>query len=246
MNLKDLGKFIAKMRKSRNLTQEKLADFLHVHPKTVSKWERGITAPDIGLLIPLCETLGVTSTELLNCKLKDNSSGGTVEAIKYYTEKSKTKYFKIFLVILFVVMFMFSIIICVIKYNEFYLYKIDTANSDYNIQGYIGYNQNKSMIFINSIDYIDEYVGTDKETRVKDVSVKLFCGEEILHSSSYAELIEGESENINSIFQQIRISIDEGNIKCHDFDDLSLSISYITKDDKEINSSIQLNLIKSS
>lgn len=60
------GKFICKMRKLQNLTQKELAQKLGVTDKAVSKWERGLSCPDISLLIPLAEILGVTTGELLN------------------------------------------------------------------------------------------------------------------------------------------------------------------------------------
>ena len=49
------GKFIAKKRKSMNMTQNELAKKLHITDKAVSKWERGLSFPDISILIPLAE-----------------------------------------------------------------------------------------------------------------------------------------------------------------------------------------------
>lgn len=59
------GRLIAQARKEKGLTQQKLAEQLHITGKAVSKWETGVSAPDVGLLIPLSETLGLTVTELL-------------------------------------------------------------------------------------------------------------------------------------------------------------------------------------
>ena len=47
------------------MTQKELADKLYVSDKTVSKWERGNSMPNITLLIPIAEVFGVTVTELL-------------------------------------------------------------------------------------------------------------------------------------------------------------------------------------
>lgn len=60
MDLNQMGKYIAQKRKEKNLTQQQLADFLNVHVKTVSKWERAICAPDISLLPRLSKKLGVS------------------------------------------------------------------------------------------------------------------------------------------------------------------------------------------
>ncbi len=59
------GKFIAKKRKAINMTQNELAEKLHITDKAVSKWERGLSFPDISLLIPLAEILNINLYDLL-------------------------------------------------------------------------------------------------------------------------------------------------------------------------------------
>lgn len=60
------GTFLVQLRKEQGLTQKELAEKLYVSDKAVSKWERGLSLPDISLLQPLAEFLGVTVTELLS------------------------------------------------------------------------------------------------------------------------------------------------------------------------------------
>lgn len=43
------GKFIAKLRKEKNMTQEQLAEKMGVSINAVSKWERGLSFPDVSL-----------------------------------------------------------------------------------------------------------------------------------------------------------------------------------------------------
>lgn len=59
------GAFIAQLRKEKGLTQKEVAEQLFISDKAVSKWERALSLPDITLLVPLAEVLGVTATELL-------------------------------------------------------------------------------------------------------------------------------------------------------------------------------------
>lgn len=60
------GAFVAQLRRERGLTQKELANKLFISNKAVSKWETGVSIPDVGLLVPLAEVLGVTVTELLS------------------------------------------------------------------------------------------------------------------------------------------------------------------------------------
>lgn len=68
MDKEQFGKFVLELRKEKGLTQKELADKLYVSDKTVSKWECGKGMPDISILVPLGEILGVSVTELLECK----------------------------------------------------------------------------------------------------------------------------------------------------------------------------------
>ena len=79
------GKFIAERRKAKNLTQRELAERLLVSDKTVSKWETGKGLPEVSLMMPLCEILGINVNELL--------SGELIESAAYqkYAEENMMK-----------------------------------------------------------------------------------------------------------------------------------------------------------
>ena len=64
----EFGSFLYELRKGKGLTQKELAEKLLVSSKAISKWETGANMPDVSLLIPLADILGVTVTELLQCK----------------------------------------------------------------------------------------------------------------------------------------------------------------------------------
>ena len=70
MDLQKVGRFIAERRKDKKLTQEKLGEIIGVTDTTISKWERGINAPDISVLNKLSDILEVSVREILNgCRL---------------------------------------------------------------------------------------------------------------------------------------------------------------------------------
>lgn len=66
MDYSKIGKFIATERKSKKLTQAKLAERLFLSEKTISKWENGNGIPDTDTLPKLCDILNVSINELLN------------------------------------------------------------------------------------------------------------------------------------------------------------------------------------
>ena len=59
------GAFVAQLRKEQGLTQKELADRLNVTDKAVSKWETGKGFPDVKLLEPLAQALGISLVELI-------------------------------------------------------------------------------------------------------------------------------------------------------------------------------------
>lgn len=66
------GSFLAQLRREKGMTQKELAACLYVSDKAVSKWERGLSVPDISLLVPLAEQLNVTVAELLQgCRVEE-------------------------------------------------------------------------------------------------------------------------------------------------------------------------------
>ena len=66
MNTYVTGSTIRQLRESRNLTQAELAEKIGVSSKTVSKWETARGLPDISLLQPLAQALGISVIELMN------------------------------------------------------------------------------------------------------------------------------------------------------------------------------------
>lgn len=73
------GAFIGKKRREKNLTQKDLAEKLFISPQAVSKWERGLSYPDISLLIPLADILEVRLSDLLQGEESRLESEANVE-----------------------------------------------------------------------------------------------------------------------------------------------------------------------
>ena len=66
MNTYVTGATIKTLREARKLTQAELAERIGVSSKTISKWETAKGLPDISLLQPLAQALGISLIELMN------------------------------------------------------------------------------------------------------------------------------------------------------------------------------------
>ena len=66
MNTYITGQTIKKLREAKNMTQSELARIIGVSDKAVSKWETSKGLPDITLIEPLSQALGVSVMELMS------------------------------------------------------------------------------------------------------------------------------------------------------------------------------------
>ena len=89
------GKLIKELRTAKGMTQKDLADKLHITDRAVSKWERGLCAPDISLLEPLSEILEVKITDLISgvrsTEEEKEVETKVLEAINYSEKELKKK-----------------------------------------------------------------------------------------------------------------------------------------------------------
>lgn len=102
-----MGSFIAEKRKEKGLTQQALADKLHITNKAVSKWERNLSCPDISLLTDLADILDVSVAELLSGKDLTIETPPAIDTIitnsvKQYSDDIKRYSFKRMVVIVVV------------------------------------------------------------------------------------------------------------------------------------------------
>ena len=70
-----IGENIKRLRLSRKMTQEQLAEVLNISGAAVSKWERGDSFPDITMLFPIADYFGISVDELMG-HCEGGSMGG--------------------------------------------------------------------------------------------------------------------------------------------------------------------------
>ena len=116
------GSIMCEARKKLNMTQKDLADKVYVSDKAVSKWERGICFPDISVLIPLTEVLGISLYDLLkgekmNKKDLEETLKNTITYSNNEVKRKKKKYMLISVVSVLIVI-MISTFIIVFNINH--------------------------------------------------------------------------------------------------------------------------------
>ena len=122
MDQKKIGRFICSLRKEKQLTQEQLAEKLGVSINAVSKWERGLSFPDVSLYKDLCKELDINIEELINGE-KSKSSTAKEKAILNVVktnknEKKKKNIIIIVFTLLITLLIIFGLIIYKYKSRE--------------------------------------------------------------------------------------------------------------------------------
>lgn len=138
MDNKKFGDFIKKLRKEKQLTQKELGEKLNITDKAISKWERGLSFPDIAVLKDLAEFFEIDISELLNGergkKQEIDIEKAIKEAIENYKnieEKKKEKVQKVkkrigvISIIIFVFALILQIVYLIIFKRHNYEYVID-------------------------------------------------------------------------------------------------------------------------
>lgn len=266
MDLVKVGDFITKLRKEQRLTQTQLGDMVGVSDKTVYKWEKGISAPNISILNDLSRVLGVTTTELLNGeklkKLNPNKIDETISTnIDFYTKLHRKNYQKkvYFGIIIIVLFFIIVIVIMFIdnNYDNFYIYELKSKDKNFKIEGIITLTPERDILTINSIENISNNEFDNIEIYTYEFLLK--SGKEEIYKegniSLYNHKLNDKTMLLNDIFSQINLYISENS----DYNslikedilskgNLTIVIRYIDKkkENKEIELPLKFNKVCSN
>ncbi|WP_041138847.1 helix-turn-helix domain-containing protein [Beduini massiliensis] len=132
MNQLMIGKYIAKKRKEKNLTQIQLAERLNVSNKTISKWENGNCMPDYSVIESLCQELDITVAELMDgedteqnsIRIYDNAQMIDLIQRTQQLEKQKNILYGILLILLGIGLFIISRTIVIVHFFSGLLFGI--------------------------------------------------------------------------------------------------------------------------
>ncbi len=160
MNAKLFGEKLKELRKSRKLTQLSLAKKLNVSDKLISKWENGLSIPNVEMLNEICNFFEIDINEILQLEKKEKFK--TVN----FSKKSK----KILITFTFII---FSILIILVSYfhfvpmifkGHFLIQLTDYSNNNFN-NGYFNFDVSMS---------VNDKIITESHKGIVDENKKLY------------------------------------------------------------------------
>ena len=212
MNTQDFGKFIAELRKEKDMTQMQLAQKLNVTDKAVSRWETGKNFPDIEIFEDLSKILEVSVSELLEGKRIEKEELITVseENVVKQIKKNK-KHKKIYLVIIALVTVLaialgffamsYSGLFNGVIYNKIQCYSNDVLTIMNTVDGYISQDSDAEGEFIINNGFF--FFESDKSTNdIFYLSGTCENGRSFYINTQYDELNPVKSHNFIGEFRK--------------------------------------------
>ncbi len=193
MDLEKMGKFIAKLRVDKGLTQAQLGELLGVENKIISKWEKGTTTPDVMMLIALSNVFNVRVEEIVDGEYIEKYKTEKVnkEEIKINEKNINKDSNKIKNIIICILSIILLVTLGLFAYEEIKNNKkanadivtIDLKNdleTPLNVNGCIMNSNNSAMYVIKGISY--ETKGEDKigKTLIVQYEVKLLVDDKMI------------------------------------------------------------------
>lgn len=193
------AKYIYELRLKRNLTQKMLADKIKVSDRTISKWENGLTVPDLHNIRVICKELGVSadSVVLEKSTFKDHFHN-FLDLLKVLWKHLFNNIFKVIFFIIFILLLVYFIN----NYNAINIYMLTYESDDITIgSGYFIKSKVRNILMIDNIKFISEY------ENISSLDLELYTlvnGDKIViyHSNSLDDILLEELDGYPDILQK--------------------------------------------
>ena len=180
MEKEKFGNFVAFLRKEQGMTQKDLAEKLCLTDKAVSKWERGLSFPDISMLEPLAEIFGVTILELLQGERMQEEIAISIEETSVKeTERKHIQSKTVILICCMAILFGVTVVMNAQSLREWKLKEEQMLQTE--LDAYqTAWDENGNEVFVNPYDALNQMVQDYQEDQVEE---KLTRRLEILENS---------------------------------------------------------------
>lgn len=170
MDNNKVGRFIARLRKKKGLTQDELGNMLGISGKSVSKWERGLNMPDISLIYKLSEVFDVDLNQLLNGEdaiksvvdLQNEENEVNTLKIKsddkssIKTKKKSKKRFSFKIIIFLIIIVLFVIAFAFGFHNKGDSYAVESSTEGFTVDGKLTIKDNGYVLYVSNISCLFE------------------------------------------------------------------------------------------
>ncbi len=205
------GRLIEQYRKEKGLTQSELAKLLGVSNTAISKWEHGNNLPDITLLEPLSEILGIDKLSLFTSE--NESKEKIKEKIKNIKKLNIIKNTIPTLIFLLLLIFTNYISYQIythklekIESTKTEIYRFHSKDSDYIISGYIVLNNDKDIVLFDRSSYQGKRRMLSN-SKIKSIELYMYINNKVVLKSSttnFKEDIKYQSEIIEMLTNSIK------------------------------------------
>ncbi len=228
MEQEKFGEFIKTLRKKHNLTQKQLADKYNVTYQAVSKWENGLNMPDMALIKQISKDFNISIDELLDGKYNNKRN-------------LKKRYIVIGgLIFIFLLFIILMIIFKPFKNDDFHFKTLTTECEFFKISGNISYNNKKSAIYINNI----EYCGGEDNKEYKMIECILYETNNNMETKISTSKSNKENIKLEDFLKDLTLTIDNYKKTCNEYknDSLYLEINATDYEEKITSYKIPLSL----
>lgn len=250
-----VGKFIAKLRKSKKLTQEQLSRFIPVTRQAVSCWETGKALPDSETLLILSSLFDVTADEILRGeRRKEPDPTITLQLLDDYNIKNKTvrRVIKISITFITTLIFVFLMYYFINSYNSIKVFKIAGEGKDFRTyKGIMVTTKRKTYLRLGELESdLKEYKIESVKLYSKDKNKKDILYEDdktdilLMTKSGYNESIKNYKELLNNLYLEINYNDRKETIKLNLEQDFANNFDFEV-DEKEIVNKENIQLEKS-
>ena len=209
--MNDLGSKIKQIRINNNMTQKEFGHLFNVSYQAVSKWEKNLNIPDLGILNDICKKFDLDLNELLNN-----------EIIKEKKNNLKLSFLPIILLIITILIILFYQ-----NNNSNFEFKTISANcNNFNISGSIAYNDSKSSIYISQINYC----GQKDENIYQNISCALYEENNDI-KAKIATCQRKENITLEKFLQGLTFNVDNYQKTCKNYQANSLQIEITATDE---------------
>ncbi len=147
------AKYICELRLKRNLTQKALADKIKVSDRTISKWENGLTVPDLHNIRSICTELGVSANSVV---LEKNTLSDYIRNFFRLLLVLWKHIFNNIFKVIFAILFILLLIYFINNYNALSIYILNYDSDDIIIEnGYFIRNKVANILLIDNISLKD-------------------------------------------------------------------------------------------